>query len=79
MIRPSNTTASTTHSTTPVTSGAKSRSWKPWVNSEPSCGMPSSAAMVTMLTLDTTATRSPAAMTGTATGSSTSTSRCQPR
>ena len=33
--------------------------------------------MVTMLTFDTTATRNPAAITGTATGSSTRSSRCQ--
>ena len=37
--------------------------------------MPIVPAIATMLTLDTVATRSPAAMTGTATGSSTLNSR----
>ena len=45
----------------------KSR-WKPSVNSGPSWGTPIRAATLTMLTLLTAATRSPAAMTGTASG-----------
>ncbi len=46
------------------------------VKSWPSCGTPIVAATATRLTFDTAATRSPAAITGTAIGRSTTKKRC---
>ena len=55
----------------PTTIGSRKLRAKPSVNSEPSWATPMIAATLTMLTLLTAATRIPAEMTGTASGSST--------
>ncbi len=63
--------ASTMQARIPTAIGSRKLRANPSVNSEPSCGMPSSAATETIDTLLTAATRRPAAITGTASGSST--------
>ena len=67
--------ASRTHATIPTTIGSMKPVEKPSVNRVPSWGIPMRAATLTMDTLLTAATRRPLAMTGTASGSSTVSSR----
>src|SRR5690606_25214232 len=65
-ITASSRRASTTQASTPTTIGPMALRLKPSVNSEPSWLTPTSAAMETIETLLTAATRRPAATTGTA-------------
>lgn len=63
---PSSAIARTTQSALPAMMGVRKCNCRPCVKNAPSCGVPIRVATETMLTLDTTATHKPAAMTGTA-------------